>query len=755
MDSHDVPHLDRYIQLLDQQKKTLNAAYKVRQGERPEDRKSRLDLVNNFEMNYTVQQMCQLRTRQLRMSTAPTEMLVHSSFLPPPYLPSIAPLGELKQTFIDDLRIETHHRGKYLLLRSITPPNRMTAIMAIVEDEREDAVMLQLYQQDDKKDRPATSILKQNDIVIVKEPYFKVMADGEYGLRVDHVSDLVWIDPCDKRIPLQWTHLFDLNKTADDWKQEGNEAMRIEQYWAAVRNYTTALGRPASLQERKTAQLNRALAYLKNGAFDAALVDTECLTSSSDAPEKALYRAGQALYELGRFSECQDILQSLCEKYPNNVSAAMELERVRCRLEEQKSGIYDFKAIQEKMSRDPPPRLDHATFIGPVTVKASMGRGRGLFTTKAVKAGDLILCEKAFAHCYVNTKGKLAAESSGIGLRVNVHTNRMTTGRQGDLITRVVQKLWRNPSLLPEFMALHQGSYEPVDVIEVDGKPIIDTFLVERIVSLNCFGCPISSLKTLELEDPHGEMHHSCGVWLKASYINHSCLCNVRRSFIGDLQLVHATRDIPPDTELTFWYRTLAGGSYEERQESLKNWGFECDCPICLDAKNTPKKVLEKRDALHGDLKTALDAVVLDVAKTERLLAAIELTYKIPASEVSRLALWAPYLRLMHAYVAENQLVKLLASALKGLECLGFVIKGANPLESPDTPFEVVQWGVVIDTVIEAWMHLWTTYAILAPHLCQKAEDCAIVTYRICIGEDVTFEESFGRKIREAVKQLV
>ena len=75
-------------------------------------------------------------------------------------------------------------------------------------------------------------------------------------------------------------------------------------------SYTTALGRPASLQERKTAQLNRALAYLKNGAFDAALVDTECLTSSSDAPEKALYRAGQALYELGRFSECQDILQS-------------------------------------------------------------------------------------------------------------------------------------------------------------------------------------------------------------------------------------------------------------------------------------------------------------------------------------------------------------------------------------------------------------------------------------------------------------
>jgi len=70
--------------------------------------------------------------------------------------------------------------------------------------------------------------------------------------------------------------------------------------------------------------------------------------------------------------------------------------------------------------------------------------------------------------------GKHAAESSGIGLLLNVYTNRVTIGTQSDLITRIVQKLWRNPSLLPEFMALHHGSYKPVDVIEVDGKPIID-----------------------------------------------------------------------------------------------------------------------------------------------------------------------------------------------------------------------------------------------------------------------------------------
>ena len=201
------------------------------------------------------------------------------------------------------------------------------------------------------------------------------------------------------------------------------------------------------------------------------------MTSSPDAPEKALYRAGQALYKLGRFSECQNILVLLCKKYPNNADAAMELTRVRCRLKEQKNGSYDFKAIYEEAAKLRPPHLDHATFVGPVTIKASKGRGRGLFTTKDVKTGDLVLCEKAFAHCYANTKEK-SLSSSKISLLLNISTNRMSIGTQSDLITTIVQKLWRNPSFLPEFTALHHGSYKPVDVSEVGGKPIVDTYVI-------------------------------------------------------------------------------------------------------------------------------------------------------------------------------------------------------------------------------------------------------------------------------------
>jgi hypothetical protein len=183
------------------------------------------------------------------------------------------------------------------------------------------------------------------------------------------------------------------------------------------------------------------LAYLKDRYFDTALADTSCLTSSLDTPKKALYQAGQALYSLRRFLECQDILTLLCKKYPNNADAARELTQVRCQLKEQKNGTYNFKAIHKEASKLRPPHLDYATFIGLVTIKASKGRGQGLFTTKPVKARDLVLCKKAFAYCYANTNKENLTKSLKISFLINIHTNRIRIGTQSDLITTIVQKL--------------------------------------------------------------------------------------------------------------------------------------------------------------------------------------------------------------------------------------------------------------------------------------------------------------------------
>ena len=48
---------------------------------------------------------------------------------------------------------------------------------------------------------------------------------------------------------------------------------------------------------------------------------------------------------------------------------------------------------------------------------------------------------------------------------------------------------------------------------------------------------------------------------------------------------------------------------------------------------------------------------------------------------------------------------------------------------------------MIMDRAIKAWIGLCNAYATFAPHTLQKAEECAKVAYRICVGEDVTFDE--------------
>ena len=116
-------------------------------------------------------------------------------------------------------------------------------------------------------------------------------------------------------------------------------------------------------------------------------------------------------------------------------------------------------------------------------------------------------------------------------------------------------------------------------------------FLIERIISLDVFGCTLTTKdKHLQATRKSQNKYQSCGVWHIASRINHSYVATfAAASSAGDLQIIRATRDIPPDTELMFWYRNPSG-DYSEMQNGLEQWNFWCKCVICLDSRNTPKR---------------------------------------------------------------------------------------------------------------------------------------------------------------------
>jgi hypothetical protein len=223
MDIHDVSDSSKYRQALNKQKQTLLSARK-RRGQIPKDRDARETLVDrHMQMYYSIGR--EVLITQPRM--------IRSSFLADPHLPSIVSVKDLKKTFVKQLKLETHHRGFYLLLRTITPLIKMTAIMTVAEDEQKDVTSLNVYNQDDKVE--TLSRFDTSSVCILKEPYFKIMSDGKYGLRVDHVSDLIWLPKDDDRVPLQWRPpLISLKKTADEWKKEGNDAFKAGKFLLAA-----------------------------------------------------------------------------------------------------------------------------------------------------------------------------------------------------------------------------------------------------------------------------------------------------------------------------------------------------------------------------------------------------------------------------------------------------------------------------------------------------------------------------------------
>ena len=112
----------------------------------------------------------------------------------------------------------------------------MTAIMVVVEDQNGDVLNLQLYQQEDEDNRKAADIINFGTVLLVKEPYLKVMGDGEYGLRVDHLSDVLYVDDDDERIPNAWQpRLMEIDDTAAALKKIGNIAMGETRYWDGIR----------------------------------------------------------------------------------------------------------------------------------------------------------------------------------------------------------------------------------------------------------------------------------------------------------------------------------------------------------------------------------------------------------------------------------------------------------------------------------------------------------------------------------------
>lgn len=117
------------------------------------------------------------QARQAQIQKA-NQRIMLTSFVPPAYLPCTTSVAQLKAIEIKDLKLETHHRGTYLILRAITPPHRLSALLVMTENDQGEAVLLIMYQHHAEESRAATDFVNMGTILLVKEPFYKTTANG-------------------------------------------------------------------------------------------------------------------------------------------------------------------------------------------------------------------------------------------------------------------------------------------------------------------------------------------------------------------------------------------------------------------------------------------------------------------------------------------------------------------------------------------------------------------------------------------------
>lgn len=447
---------------------------KAREGKRPEQKGSLCRLQRRFKSE---QKRHEARSRSGRLKVV---------FTPPMYPPCTVPTAELQKRLISELEFETRS-DSYIIVRVSDPAIEASFVMAIAEDEDGNVVLLRILRE---FHLCHGGRLDRGMVLLVKQPCLKWMAPKEYEIRVDHVSDVMFVPLFDERVPLSWRpdSLMDVS----DWSSEkladmgdhlsskGKLHLAVEWYGPQIismdnvsdqNRYTKALGCSPPPQVAAIIFFCRSNGYYQTHQYEAALHDLEQATRCLEISKHVLRRKAQILYHLGRYQESTEAYKALMKRRPNLPTDQEGLNNALARLAEQRHGQYDFKAMQDSLAHSRTLLLDHATYIGPVTQKKSPLHGNGLFTTKTVKAGDLLLVEKAFSFIFSQNK---TFPTSNI-VQVNTETQFVTNAPIHDLTTKTIQRLTQSPSSLSNIVSLHNGSFPKIVSADKSNSPIIDS----------------------------------------------------------------------------------------------------------------------------------------------------------------------------------------------------------------------------------------------------------------------------------------
>jgi hypothetical protein len=334
---------------------------------------------------------------------------------------------------------------------------------------------------------------------------------------------------------------------------------------------------------------------------------------------KAVFRQGSAAYQLRCFNEALALFKrGLATSGSDSKARGMANEFDEClvrtsqRLREQTTGAYDFQTMfSDVIAGGLNPRIDIADFVGPVEIRASPNKGRGLYVTRDVVAGELLLVSKA-----VSVAGWKDPELENLTvLAVNLANDSERDQTEILNTTRLVHLCIDNPSLYFTVCHLYAGnapssSQPPLGTVDTEKKVLeqlvveldVDVGRLDQVLAFNsfgdfpvepCFGStdPAEAKRTTKFL----EEHTNTSLFYLPSFCNHACMPNAHRAHYGDVMVVRTLLPLSKGDEITLGY-VSPEVSVEDREKRLGFFGFQCDCWYCREQKMDGEAARKRRE---------------------------------------------------------------------------------------------------------------------------------------------------------------
>jgi tetratricopeptide (TPR) repeat protein len=561
--------------------------------------------------------------------------------------------------------------GKFFLGRTISPATQVTGIMTLVEDPTgKKAVSLALYNfsNSDPSKTDFNDVLPPGTIIALKNPWFKPSASGKVVLRCDNPSHIEILCPkqVQRMIPgLTWkgemAHFFGLPQE-EFWSREGEEPDRVigenlkklgnkafveKRFTDSIRWYNLAL---EYLSEGciKDVMSNRAAALLNLRCYRRALDDTEKVLEKDAGHAKAIYRKTKSLCGLRRYEEAFNFIAAKVDKHfksaPND-----SLNDLRIKAEKMAKDSLTGRGIsyEDLMNLMETPESAECIenvieYTGPVEIKQVPKIGRGMIATEDIQPGQQVLISKAFGiHKYKSSPYETK-------LSMNFGTSSVSLPGHDAVMAQIANKLYFEPESAHEVYSLFAGPplghlAEAADKLK---DSLVDMKRIDRILVFNAHSCGTKE-ESIKLDITSQNSYCGSGLWIKASYMNHSCSeANCGWTILGDIMIVRAFKVIKKGEEILVSYIDPSE-TYRRRMEIFRSHELDCDCKLCkldlADKKNGNEtkrnNLIENLNKIDVSTSVGMKKAISDIGKLENLRKDYpQLNYCLTSPEIQRVA---------------------------------------------------------------------------------------------------------------------